>query len=207
MQINAELIRSERLKRAWSQEQLAQVAGLGVRTVQRMESGGSASLETVKSLAAVLELPAEALLIEAPRLPFWRRPLNLVASAGAAALVLFIAVALAPKAMAKQVELSMAVQRNDEPIAQPRVITQDGQPASVVLEQKLKILVKPKIMANNTVMIQLEIYYFDNGEWKLDAKPELLANDGKAVQVQMKGPDRDSYNFSLTPQILTSQTH
>ena len=41
MQVDAQLIRSERLKRAWSQEQLAQVTGLGLRTVQRIENGGN----------------------------------------------------------------------------------------------------------------------------------------------------------------------
>ena len=46
-------IRNERLKRAWSQEQLAQVSGLGLRTVQRIENGGKASLETIKALAHV----------------------------------------------------------------------------------------------------------------------------------------------------------
>ena len=66
VQVDRELIRSEREKRAWSQEQLAQVSGLGIRTVQRVENGGNASLETIKALAAVLELPVEALLVDTP---------------------------------------------------------------------------------------------------------------------------------------------
>lgn len=45
-----------RLKHGWSQQQLADAAGLSVRTVQRIEAGYCASTETLKSLAAVFEV-------------------------------------------------------------------------------------------------------------------------------------------------------
>lgn len=50
------MIRKLRLQRAWSQEQLAEFSGLSIRTVQRVEQGQAASLETLKSLAAVFEV-------------------------------------------------------------------------------------------------------------------------------------------------------
>ncbi|OAN49108.1 hypothetical protein A6A04_03025 [Paramagnetospirillum marisnigri] len=56
VQTTADRIRSLRLDRAWSQEQLAEIAGLSARTVQRIEQGQTASLETLKALAAALEL-------------------------------------------------------------------------------------------------------------------------------------------------------
>jgi transcriptional regulator with XRE-family HTH domain len=40
----------------WPQEQLAELCGLNVRTIQRVESGSKASLETLKSLASVFEV-------------------------------------------------------------------------------------------------------------------------------------------------------
>jgi transcriptional regulator with XRE-family HTH domain len=46
------LIQKLRLQRGWSQEQLAEVSGLSARTIQRIEKGQSASLETLKALAA-----------------------------------------------------------------------------------------------------------------------------------------------------------
>ncbi|MCG9753838.1 2TM domain-containing protein [Shewanella insulae] len=55
------MIRKLRLQRAWSQEQLAVHSGLNVRTIQRLERGQKASLESLKSLAAVFEVPLEAL--------------------------------------------------------------------------------------------------------------------------------------------------
>jgi len=49
-------VRSLRLERGWSQEQLAQMAGLNIRTIQRIERGHKAGLESLKSLAAVFEV-------------------------------------------------------------------------------------------------------------------------------------------------------
>lgn len=58
------LIRKLRLQRGWSQEQLAEMSGLSVRTVQRVEQGKSVSIESAKSIAAVLEIEFSQLLPE-----------------------------------------------------------------------------------------------------------------------------------------------
>ena len=50
------ILKKLRENRKWSQEQLAKMAGLSVRTIQRIEGGNSASLETLKALASVLEV-------------------------------------------------------------------------------------------------------------------------------------------------------
>jgi transcriptional regulator with XRE-family HTH domain len=49
-------IRQLRLEKGWSQEQLATIAGLSTRTVQRIENGEQASLETLTAIAAALGL-------------------------------------------------------------------------------------------------------------------------------------------------------
>jgi transcriptional regulator with XRE-family HTH domain len=53
-----------RLERGWSQEQLAQHSGLSARTIQRIERGGTASLESLKCLAAVFETSVTSLVQE-----------------------------------------------------------------------------------------------------------------------------------------------
>lgn len=58
------IVRKLRLKRAWSQEQLAQFSGLNIRTIQRIERGQKAGLESLKSLAAVFEVELNELLPE-----------------------------------------------------------------------------------------------------------------------------------------------
>ncbi|MEN8722977.1 MAG: 2TM domain-containing protein [Alphaproteobacteria bacterium] len=55
-------IRELRLERGWSQEQLADCTGISVRTVQRLENGGTAGLESAKALAAVFETDVSSFL-------------------------------------------------------------------------------------------------------------------------------------------------
>jgi transcriptional regulator with XRE-family HTH domain len=55
------ILKQLRLSRHLSQEQLAQMSGLSVRTIQRIESGHSPSLESLKCLASVLEVDVATL--------------------------------------------------------------------------------------------------------------------------------------------------
>ena len=53
-----------RAEKKWSQEQVAKFSGLSIRTIQRVESGQSASIETLKSLASVFEVDINKLTEE-----------------------------------------------------------------------------------------------------------------------------------------------
>lgn len=63
MKVDAKRIRDERTSRAWSQEHLAAITGLGLRTVQRIESSGGASHESIAAIASVLAVPVDQLII------------------------------------------------------------------------------------------------------------------------------------------------
>jgi transcriptional regulator with XRE-family HTH domain len=75
------ILKQLRIGRHLSQEQLAQMSGLNVRTIQRIESGHNASLESLKCLASALEVDIETLNQETftmdrdttgwQDLPFW----------------------------------------------------------------------------------------------------------------------------------------
>jgi transcriptional regulator with XRE-family HTH domain len=54
--INLRDIKKMRLERHWSQDQLSEMSGLSIRTIQRIENGENAGLESLKSLAAVFEI-------------------------------------------------------------------------------------------------------------------------------------------------------
>jgi len=58
------IVKKLRNKKNWSQEQLATLSGLSLRTIQRVEAGNSASLETLKSLASVFEVDISKLTEE-----------------------------------------------------------------------------------------------------------------------------------------------
>ena len=62
----ADIIRQARTARAWPQEQLADAAGVSLRTVQRVERGSPCAKETLQALAAALGLETSVLVEAAP---------------------------------------------------------------------------------------------------------------------------------------------
>jgi transcriptional regulator with XRE-family HTH domain len=71
MNVNAKRIRQLREERAWSQEHLAAAAGLGVRTIQRIEAEGNASAESRMAIAAALDVELAVLnAVEEPDAAF-----------------------------------------------------------------------------------------------------------------------------------------
>ncbi|OUS21707.1 transcriptional regulator ['Osedax' symbiont bacterium Rs2_46_30_T18] len=55
------ILKELRISRQLSQEQLAQMSGLNVRTIQRIESGKNASVESLKCLSSTLEVDLSTL--------------------------------------------------------------------------------------------------------------------------------------------------
>jgi transcriptional regulator with XRE-family HTH domain len=65
MQINKATIKALRLEKSWSQEKLADAAGMNLRTIQRIEKDGIASLRSCASLAIALGVEPQQLQIGA----------------------------------------------------------------------------------------------------------------------------------------------
>jgi transcriptional regulator with XRE-family HTH domain len=59
--LRADRVKQERLKRGWPQGQLADIADVSLRTVQRLEKDGIAALETLKAIASAFEVDVEFL--------------------------------------------------------------------------------------------------------------------------------------------------
>lgn len=57
-------VKKLRLERAWSQEQLAQLSSLSIRTIQRVENNEVPSLETLSALASVFNVSVSDLVLE-----------------------------------------------------------------------------------------------------------------------------------------------
>lgn len=62
MSINRELLKQLRLQKSWSQEKLAESAGISLRTIQRMEMEGTASLQSRNAIARALGVDVADLL-------------------------------------------------------------------------------------------------------------------------------------------------
>lgn len=63
-----------RIERAWSQEQLAHISGVNVRTIQRLENGAKPSLDTLKAIAAGFEIDVRELTEEQISSPTGKGP-------------------------------------------------------------------------------------------------------------------------------------
>jgi len=69
MDVSSEKVREARMARGWTQQQLAEIANLSLRTVQRVENQSVASQETISALSAVLEIPRTELMALNPGQP------------------------------------------------------------------------------------------------------------------------------------------
>ncbi len=61
VRVDPDKIKALRLEKSWSQEELAERSGLSLRTIQRMEVEGSASLKSRKAIADALGIDPLAL--------------------------------------------------------------------------------------------------------------------------------------------------
>jgi transcriptional regulator with XRE-family HTH domain len=75
MHINKDTVKKLRLDKSWSQEKLAEAANMNLRTIQRIEKDGLASLRSCAALASALGVEPQELQIdiEAETLPDYPR--------------------------------------------------------------------------------------------------------------------------------------
>ena len=57
----AKFVKKERVERAWTQSQLATIADVNLRTIQRLEKDGAASFETLRGVALAFEIDVKEL--------------------------------------------------------------------------------------------------------------------------------------------------
>ncbi len=69
MRVNHELVKQLRLERSWSQEMLADQADVSLRTIQRIEINGVASLKSRLAVAQALEIDPTDLDVAGEELP------------------------------------------------------------------------------------------------------------------------------------------
>ena len=63
MKIDSTLVKKLRAANHWSQEQLSEACGLSLRTIQRLENGGNASLESARAVAAAFGIDPNELML------------------------------------------------------------------------------------------------------------------------------------------------
>ncbi|MEM7331992.1 MAG: helix-turn-helix domain-containing protein [Chloroflexota bacterium] len=64
LKVDSDKLRLWRKERLWSQEQAAEQAGISLRTIQRIESGGAASQDSAVALANAYDMNVNELLLD-----------------------------------------------------------------------------------------------------------------------------------------------
>ena len=117
MKVDQQVIRRQRQRRAWSQEHLANIAELGLRTIQRIETTGFASFESIRAIAAALSVPVSELTVEtkvASRAVVRRSRVVKAATAVSAAMVVAISALLTRNVFEDDVMLNVGLTLNDQ---------------------------------------------------------------------------------------------
>jgi transcriptional regulator with XRE-family HTH domain len=63
----ATIVRNERQKRNWTQEHLAQIADVSTRTIQRLETDGAHSPETLRAVATAFDIDCKEMIEQAKK--------------------------------------------------------------------------------------------------------------------------------------------
>jgi transcriptional regulator with XRE-family HTH domain len=223
MKIDSKKIRAERERRAWSQEHLATVSGLGLRTIQRIEKTGAASFESARALAAVFQVDVASLRVvrdeagvaptaaaagssAAAQVHVTRHPARFrfrakpMIGTAAAALTAAGALFVATKGFADVVALDVGASMNDDQIVErSRVVTEaNDNVAFQVIDDMVRMVIVPTIEPSG-IMLSTEIYLRDGAGYVLASSPKLLTADGKQAEIQILTQDGTQFRFSITP--------
>jgi len=204
MQIDAAKVHAERERRAWSQEQLAEVAGLSLRTIQRVETSGSASFETAKAIAAVFEFEVASLrqqvapVVASPSArtpaPRWRY-LGLAASLTLAGLgILFMR-----DAHAGEVQLDVILKRNKIEIGQHQLVATEGKSAEMRHEGEVRVFVNPIVTEDGSILLSMRIEEPSGTRWVEIGEPRIMVLNGNEGQVKVTSPKGNVYQISIRP--------
>jgi|GEM_PF-346640 len=64
MNVDTDVIKETRIDKNWTQQQLADICGLNLRTIQRIEKTGFASKESVSSISVAFEIKKVAFVLQ-----------------------------------------------------------------------------------------------------------------------------------------------
>ncbi len=205
LRIDEEKIRLLSQEKAWSQEHLAHVSGLGRRTVQRIEETGSASYESAQAIASALELNVSD-LIQTEELQHHTfrlidsklRKITLIFSS----IVVLLLVALGRSVMADQISLDIEALVDEEHESRAIVSAEEGVDALIQIAGDYRILVTPSIAENGNVRLDLLLLKLVGEEYTRVGRPVLQTPNGAPAEIRSSIDDGRSFSLTITPNIL-----
>jgi len=193
MQVNIDVIKTQRSNRAWSQTQLAEVSGLSLRTIQRIEKTGVASLESVKSLASVFEIDVKDIQ-KCLNKPVYSLKSKLVTLFGAVGLILSGLVILPATAQSIMVDLELT--ENNEELASVQILNEENSESEMRISDVLKITFTSIKESDGTVLISTKLYDLSDGKEVLISSPSVKTKHKETAEIRF-----GNYSLSLTPNL------
>ena len=193
MQVNIDEIKTQRSNRAWSQTQLAEVSGLSLRTIQRIEKTGVASLESVKSLASVFEIDIKDIQ-KCLNKPAYSLKSKFVTLFGAVGLILSGLIML--PATAQSIMVDLALIENNIELASVQLLNEENSESEMKIPGAVKITLTSSKESDGTVLISTKIYDLSDGEEVLISSPSVKTKHKETAEVRF-----GNYSLTLTPNI------
>lgn len=210
MRIDSSYIKAQRARRAWSQEHLAEVSGLGLRTIQRIEKTGAASYESARSLAAVFEIDvaklrvAEPTLVEPRRVSISLRPvLGVVGALVTGGALLVTSSTFAADKVLMDVTVAVDSKTDADSALTTQVVVDDGKFVPQVNELKLgdlRFSIVPRVQTPDRVLLEVSIYERRGDEEFVVSQPQLIALSGEPTEVVIDD-DARTLRLAITAQV------
>ncbi len=202
MHVNSERIKLERKKKAWSQEHLAEASGLGLRTIQRIETSNSASFESVKSISATLGIALSEIIVDRSQVTLLRKMdvgRRTVVGVFCTALLGLGAIVFGTQSFADQIMLDIGITLNDESEEEGSLLTKDGKDAEMRMDEIVRFVVVPTIQEDGRVLLTTKVYEYQNGDYVLIGEPKLLIKNNNEAEIRMTMNSGDQVRFQVTP--------
>ncbi len=191
MKINNKKIIEERKNRSWSQQQLADVANLSLRTVQRIENTGHASYGSTQAVVESLSLDSKTLSMRSAN----RKNKLLITILSALSGLLLYSLA-----SAKPVMLDINIVSGDKNLAQVHLLNKAGEESEVRIDNLIKVIFKAEIIKENKLRISVQAYEFSSGAgYRLMGSPIIISNNKQMSGVKFDSSSGSGYQISITP--------
>ena len=216
MKVDSSYIKAQRARRAWSQEHLAEVTGLGLRTIQRIEKTGAASYESARSLAAVFEIDVAALRVAevapvvpvAPRISVSLRPvLGVVGALVTGGALLVATSSFAADQVLMDVSVAVDSSTDQTRALATKVVVEDGMLVPDVNDLRLgdlRFAIVPRVQTDERIMLEVSIYERRGDEDVVVSRPRLIAVSGEPTEVVL-GDDSRTLRLAITAQLNPPQ--
>ena len=205
LEIDAEKIRSLRSKKAWSQEHLAHVAGIGRRTIQRVENTGAASFETAQAIASALDLDVADLIastnVQAKIIESKNALLRkiYVALTAIGVMLLFT---LGKSVAADKVKLDIAAIVDEEHETKASVTNEEGEGAQLQLAGNYRITITPSIADGGDIQLDIILMKQDGDGYVKVGGPSIRTPDGEPAHIRSASDDGHSLSLEITANVL-----